>query len=313
MRNFLSPLVVAFLATAATHDAVLPVNPQLGVPGFPDCVRRNPTVRMGIEEASLDLECGRNTAPAGAIRIACVGDSITAGVHSSGSNHAYPQQLQMLLDTAHGNGTFAVTNLGACGSTMLKKGNSPFWERPQYTALAAGKWDIVTIMLGTNDAKDPGSKGPNNWQHDCGGVDATTLSNCSFASDYHDMIELVKTLGTTPGVAPKIYTLVPPPLMQLDAYGMNQTVINSVYPKLIPLIAQANEAAVSGMVDMFTPMGGELQWATDPTWPKLCAQSSTLAWPACGWYCDAQSCDQCHPNDSGYAHMANVLKAGLGL
>ena len=24
----------------------------------------------------------------------------------------------------------------------------------------------VTIMLGTNDAKDPSSGGPNNWQHD---------------------------------------------------------------------------------------------------------------------------------------------------
>ena len=42
--------------------------------------------------------------------------------------------------------------------------------RPQYAALLAGKpWDIVTIMLGTNDAKDSGDGGPNNWHHNCGG------------------------------------------------------------------------------------------------------------------------------------------------
>ena len=75
----------------------------------------------------------------------------------------YPQQLQILLGD-----DYAVTNLGACGSTMLKSANSPYWERPQYKTLTSEKWDIITIMLGTNDAKDPGSKGPDNWQHDCG-------------------------------------------------------------------------------------------------------------------------------------------------
>ena len=47
--------------------------------------------------------------------------------------------------------------VGACGSTMLKKGDSPYRKRPQYEALTTGSWDIITIMLGTNDAKDPGS------------------------------------------------------------------------------------------------------------------------------------------------------------
>ena len=112
---------------------------------------------------------------------------------------------------------------------------------------------------------------------------------------------------------PKIYVLKPPPLMQLNSYGMNQTVINGVYPKLLPLIAAANQPAVTGVIDVYTPMGGEDQWATDPAWPASCGQNSSLAWPACGWFCDKQSCDQCHPNDMGYAHMANVLKSGLGL
>ena len=36
------------------------------------------------------------------VRVATVGDSITAGVHSSGGNHTYPFQLQMMLDAKHG-------------------------------------------------------------------------------------------------------------------------------------------------------------------------------------------------------------------
>ena len=49
-------------------------------------------------------------------------------------------------------------------------------------------------MLGTNDAKDPGDGGPNNWLHNCGGADGTTLKGCSFADDYASMIEEVQPL-----------------------------------------------------------------------------------------------------------------------
>ena len=38
---------------------------------------------------------------------------------------------------------------------MLKVSNSPYWKRPQYKALTAGKWDIIIIMLGTDDASMP--------------------------------------------------------------------------------------------------------------------------------------------------------------
>lgn len=36
-------------------------------------------------------------------------------------------------------------------------------KRPQYKTLTSNTWDILIIMLGTNDAKDPGDGGPNNW------------------------------------------------------------------------------------------------------------------------------------------------------
>jgi lysophospholipase L1-like esterase len=294
-------------ACITAHDDDFPINAELGVPGFPDCKRGHPELELDVEGAADDLVCSQKEAPNDAIKIGCIGDSITAGVCSSGGDHPYPQQLQILLDQTYGAGKYSVTNLGACGSTMLKKGDSPFWQRPQYKALTAGKWDIVTIMLGTNDAKDPDSHGPNNWQHDCSGAGGVHTEGCSFAQDYKDMVDLVRTLGTTDGVAPKVYGMVPPPLMQEFSYGMNRTVINSVYPDLVSLIAKDN--ALDGVIDVFGGMGGVADW--QDKFPDKCEKNS--AWAPCGWWCDDQHCDQCHPNDNGYAHLATVVQKGLGL
>ena len=302
-------MLTLFLA-ACSQDQLLPINPRLGVPGFPTCNRTHPLLNLSVAQAADDLVCHQLKASNASVTIATIGDSITAGVCSSGGSHPYPSQLQMLLDTSHGAGSYSVTNLGESGSTMLKKADSPYWQRSSYITLTTNNWDIVTIMLGTNDAKDPGSHGPNNWPHDCGTPTAPKIWDCQFAADYNDMIEVVKTLGTEPGKPPKIYLMVPPPLMADNAYGMNRTVINSLYPVLVPMIAAAN-SAVTGIIDMFIPMGGEHQWETDPDWPTSCAKDSE--YPACGFYCDAQSCDQCHPNDKGYKNMGNVLIRGLGL
>jgi lysophospholipase L1-like esterase len=244
-----------FLA-ACSHDQLLPINPRLGVPGFPSCDRKHPLLNLSVAQAADDLVCHQRKASNKSVTIATIGDSITAGVCSSGGNHPYPSQLQMLLDASHGAGSYSVTNLGECGSTMLKKADSPYWQRSSYITLTTNKWDIVTIMLGTNDAKDPGSHGPNNWPHDCGTPTAPKIWDCQFAADYNDMIEVVSTLGTESGKPPKIYLMVPPPLMEDNAYGMNRTVINSLYPVLVPRIAAAN-SAVTGIIDMFIPMGGE--------------------------------------------------------
>ena len=98
---------------------------------------------------------------------------------------------------------YAVTNLGACGSTMQKGADSPYWKRPQFQTLIASKWDVLVVMLGTNDAKDkvvrvayrvrgegaccciahpplspPQDGGPTNWG--CG-TGANVTLGCQFA------------------------------------------------------------------------------------------------------------------------------------
>lgn len=95
-------VLAPLLAAVAAHDDIsMPVNPSLGVPGFPDCTRLHPLRNLSVEAAAMDLRCEQKGA-ADAIKIGCVGDSITAGVHSSGGIHPYPAQLQILLDAAKG-------------------------------------------------------------------------------------------------------------------------------------------------------------------------------------------------------------------
>jgi hypothetical protein len=164
-----SAIRLTLVGCVAAHGSLdhYPINPALGVSGFPDCVRVHPEQNLSMEQASFDLVCSQRRGTPSAIKIGCVGDSITAGVHSSGGNHTYPRQLQvspcakrsavqcnnalrlsiqLMLDSAHGSGAYAVTNLGACGSTMTKAGDSPFWKRPQFQTLVKNTWDVVTIM-----------------------------------------------------------------------------------------------------------------------------------------------------------------------
>ena len=101
------------------------------------------------------------------IRVACVGDSITAGYLSSNASFAYPGRLQSQLDSKFGAEKYAVTNFGAGGATVQKDADSPYWNRTQYALFVNGSYDIVVVMLGTNDAKDKGNGGAPNWPPAC--------------------------------------------------------------------------------------------------------------------------------------------------
>merc|ERR1711974_81069 len=107
------------------------------------------------------------------------------------------------------------------GATMQKDGDFPYWNKSQYKLLTEGTWDIVVIMLGTNDADDRpfGPRFHNNWHNGRNeGCEKEDLSNCVFAADYRSFIDIVKKLGTTP-TGPKVYIAVPPPVMKQGVYG----------------------------------------------------------------------------------------------
>jgi lysophospholipase L1-like esterase len=174
------------------------------------------------------------------INIACVGDSITFGAHSSGGQN-YPAQLQGMLDKKYP-GKYCTVKLGTCGATMQRPpfGDAPYWSTREFATWTDPKnvklWDKVVIMLGTNDAKDacpaehcpasfgcgnasfcesnhPGSccnwphAGQTNWTQDCTDLD------CPFAKTYAEMITLARSMGKQPA-GPDIFLAIPPPLSE---------------------------------------------------------------------------------------------------
>lgn len=87
------------------------------------------------------------------LKIACIGNSVTAGVGlQDPSQDAYPSQLQALLGNQ-----YIVRNFGYSGATLLKKGHKPYYKTIQFADAISFKPDIVIIHLGLNDTD------PRNW------------------------------------------------------------------------------------------------------------------------------------------------------
>ena len=132
------------------------------------------------------------------LNIIAVGDSITWGYCASDpSATAWPVQLMNML---HDHSKYLVQNLGVSGRTMMKKGDYPYWNEPQYQTAINSNANIVILMLGTNDAKHY------QWNED------------NYKADY---IEMANNFLNMPS-KPDLYIMVPPPLYKENAYSMNQ-------------------------------------------------------------------------------------------
>ena len=91
----------------------------------------------------------------GAVRVACIGNSITDGhgIDMATAN-GYPAMLQKKLGA-----DYWVRNYGVSARTMLNKGDYPYMNEQAWRDALAFQPDIVVIKLGTNDSK------PENWQY----------------------------------------------------------------------------------------------------------------------------------------------------
>ena len=85
------------------------------------------------------------------LTITCIGDSITQGIGATNEKlFSYPAQLARFLWK-----DATVVNLGNSGKTMRNDLNDAYVNTSSYknALLQAGKTDIFTIMLGTNDSR----------------------------------------------------------------------------------------------------------------------------------------------------------------
>ncbi len=148
-----------------------------------------------------------------AIKLACVGDSITQGVGAKGNS--YPKQLQEMLGAE-----WEVMNFGHSGATLMNSGNKPYQKVRQYKDAIASSPDFVVIMLGTNDTK------PNNWK--------------KFESDYeNDLRDLIEDFASLES-KPRIFLCFPPYIAGDGNWGINEANTKAQIPVITKIAKDLN-------------------------------------------------------------------------
>ncbi len=171
------------------------------------------------------------------IRVACVGDSITQGAGTEGGN-SYPAQLGKMLGEK-----WKIGNFGISGTTMLKKGDSPYWKQGAFTNAQGFKPNVVIIMLGTNDTK------PQNWK-----------SKDDYAADYREMVETFLKLESKP----RVYVCRPCPVIANGNWGINEPNVL----ELIPVIDKLAADWKLGVIDMHAALAGRAELIPDRVHPN---------------------------------------------
>ena len=168
------------------------------------------------------LASGNSGAYSNAIRVACVGDSLTQssaytydlwqmlGANAPftiGNYTEYPNETSS--GALSGNVSYAVGNFGAGGTMIALKSETPYMNTSMFQNALEFQPNIVVIMLGTNDAQ------PGAHQY-----------NTSLVDDYKKLVYAFQTLASKP----KIWVVLPPPIF--DSQGgktspeyLEQTVI----------------------------------------------------------------------------------------
>lgn len=163
----------------------------------------------------------RKAPAADAIRIACIGNSITDG-HGidMATQYGYPALLQQKLGDK-----YWVKNFGVSARTMLNKGDHPYMNEMAWRDALAFQPDVVVIKLGTNDSK------PHNWEHGAEFkqdlVQMITTLNPDLANLPKNKKKRAKALA---GMKTKIFLCTPIPAFK-QTWNINDSVIvNGIIP-----------------------------------------------------------------------------------
>ena len=200
-----------------------------------------------------------------AIRVACIGNSITDGhgIEMAPVN-GYPALLQRQLGK-----DYLVKNFGVSGRTLLNHGDMPYMKEMAWEDAQAFDPDVVVIKLGTNDSK------PQNWKY-----------AAEFKQDLQQMITTLcpalvqsakkrkKSKNAQP-VRPKIYLCTPIPAFK-SSWNINDAVITN---EIIPIqkeVAQQYGLQLIDLHTLFANDGDKMQEDASIPMERVCAVSPTL-------------------------------------
>jgi acyl-CoA thioesterase-1 len=171
------------------------------------------------------------------IRVACVGDSITAIT-------GYPSDLQSLLGTNYSVGSFGVT-----GSTVLLNSWKPYMDQPAFKTALDFRPNIVFIMLGTNDD-----------------LQDLRQYNESFEDDYSKLIVSFQRLDSKP----QIWIMTPPPIFNNSSDLSNEYLAQTLVPDIENLTNSLNLPTIN----INSAFGNHTDYFTDGLHPN--SQGATL-------------------------------------
>ena len=165
----------------------------------------------GVVSTPIDLTVQMKAQPYGTlrpVRITCVGASDVASPTPYGTRN-WPDLIAPILGYE-----YAITNCGASGTTMMRNGNLPYWNTPQYTNSLNSLPDIVIIMLGSNDSN------PSNWP-----------IQTNYVPDYESLINQYRNLPSHP----RIYLNTPLTVYSNGNFGITDPIVTG---QLCPIIRQ---------------------------------------------------------------------------
>mgnify|MGYP001164651485 CR=1 FL=1 len=178
-----------------------------------------------------------------AIKVACVGNSVTYGAGISGRDSlSYPAQLQKMLGEK-----YVVRNFGHSGASLLKKGFKPYYKTEEFFAALSFRPDIAVIHLGLNDTD------PRAWPN----------YRDEFIGDYLWLVDTLKSVG-----AKEIYIAKMSPIFQ--GHRRFKAGTRDWYREIEDAIEET--ARISGVVliDFNTPLRSRPDLMPDNLHPTAC-------------------------------------------
>ena len=189
--------------------------------------------------ADLTTWLQRHKAPRqDAIRVACIGNSIThgSGIDMQGQR-AYPAQLQRLMGSGYN-----VRNYGVGARCMMSTSDHPYMQEQAWRDAQAFLPNVVIIKLGTNDAKDY------QWNQQ------------QYERDYQLMIDTLISLPSNP----RIFLCTPVKAFR-DKWGITDSVITGGVIPAIEKIARKNKLPV---IDLHPVITDEQDMTSDMIHPN---------------------------------------------